>query len=64
MKIAVYLTPAQVRAVQAVFIHSNGSSNTMETDIGEAAKRALNAFNERVRQAENLLARVRDSDNE
>lgn len=63
MKIAVYLTPAQVRAVQAVFIRSNGS-NTTETDIGEAAKRALNAFNERVRQAENLLARVRDSDNE
>ena len=63
MKIAVYLTPAQIRAVQAVFINSNGS-NTMETDIGIAAKRALNAFNERVRQAENLLARVRDSDNE
>lgn len=60
MKIAVYLTLKEAKHVQSVMARQPG--NVMEENVCAAATRAINAHEDRVRAAENLLARVRDSE--
>ena len=61
MKIAVYLTVKEAKHVRDVMNRSPGT-NLEEIAIAQASQKAIQAFNARVAHAENLLARVRDSE--
>lgn len=58
MKIAVYLTPEQAKALADSY-HPNDPA--LLKAAADAAKKALQSLDNRVRAAEYLLARVRDS---
>lgn len=61
MKLNVSLTVSQVREVMKVF-HDESNAPQIEREIHNAAKLTLMKHNDKVRAAENLLARVRDSE--
>lgn len=61
MKIAVYLTVAQIKAITAV---PAAFDNRHMQEAKKAASEAYNRYTERVRAAENLIARVRDAESE
>lgn len=58
MKIAVYLTPTEAKALAT--LHTDSNKSIQQAAI--AAQKALNSLTERVYAAESLLARVKDSE--